>query len=49
LLPGRVAKGQKIKGILRLSKKLDLSHPFVIKSAQDALEFKLTDEALKEL
>jgi hypothetical protein len=46
---GDIAKGQKIKGILQLSKKLNLSHPFVIKSAQDALEFRLTEEALKEL
>jgi hypothetical protein len=46
---GEIAKGQKIKGILQLSKKLDLSHPFTIKGAQDSMEFKLTEDALKEL
>ena len=46
---GVVTKGQKIQGLLKVSKKLDLSHPFVIKGEHDSLEFKLTDSALKQL
>ncbi|MBP1611161.1 MAG: hypothetical protein H6Q04_3396 [Acidobacteria bacterium] len=45
---GNVARGQRIKGILQLSVKLDLTRPFVIKNAQNKLEFKLSDSALRE-
>jgi len=52
---GVVTKGQKIQGLLQVEKKLDLSHPFIIKGGQDfkggedSLEFKLSDSALKQL
>lgn len=46
---GVVTKGQKIQGLLQLEKKLDLSHPFIIKGEQDSLEFKLSESALKSL
>ncbi len=42
---GAVAKGIRIDGIVQLSEKLNLSHPFRIKGANNfALEFKLTPE-----
>jgi len=44
---GVVTKGQKIQGLLQVEKKLDLSHPFLIKGDQDSVEFKLSDSALK--
>jgi hypothetical protein len=43
---GNVNKGQKIKGILQLSKKIDLSHAFIIKASKDSVEFKLPTSAL---
>ena len=46
---GNVARGQRIKGILQLSVKLDLTRPFVIRNAQNKMEFKLSDSALKQL
>ena len=46
---GVVTKGQKIQGLLQVEKKLDLSHPFLIKGEHDSLEFKLSDTALKQL
>jgi hypothetical protein len=46
---GVVTKGQKIQGLLQVEKKLDLSHPFVIKGEQDKLEFKLSESAIKQL
>jgi hypothetical protein len=44
---GVVTKGQKIQGLLQVEKKLDLSHPFLIKGGQDSVEFKLSESALK--
>jgi len=44
-----VAKGQKIKGILQLEKKLNLNRPFVIKSSSNKLEFKLSQQALRQM
>jgi hypothetical protein len=46
---GKVAKGERIDGILQLDKKLNLSHAFKIKSSHGSIEFKLSDAALKEL
>ncbi len=46
---GTVAKGQRIDGILQLDKKLNLSHPFTIKSQNSSLEFKLSDAVIKEM
>ncbi len=46
--PGNVAKGTRIDGILQLDQKLNLSHPFVIKGANNlAVEFKLTPEEVQ--
>jgi hypothetical protein len=44
---GVATKGRRIDGIVQLDKKLDLSHPFKIKGANSATEFKLTAEAVK--
>ncbi len=44
---GLVTKGQHIKGIIQLSKKLDLSHTFKIKGSRDSVEFKLPDSVSK--
>jgi hypothetical protein len=44
---GTVAKGNRIDGILQLDQKLNLSHPFKIKGANNfSLEFKLSPEAV---
>jgi len=44
---GAVAKGERIDGILRFERKLDLTHQFTIKSSKSSLKFKLSEEALK--
>ena len=46
---GNIAKGQRVKGLLQLDKKLNLARPFIIKSSQNQMEFKLTDSVIKEL
>ncbi len=46
--PGMVTKGTRIDGILQFDQKLNLSHPFTIKGANNlAVEFKLTPEAVQ--
>jgi hypothetical protein len=45
---GPVAKGTQIGGLFQLSQKIDLTHPFKIKGANNSsIEFKLSTEALK--
>ncbi len=44
-----VAKGTRFDGLLQLDKKLVLNHPFKIKGTHGAVEFKLSEDALKQL
>ncbi len=45
---GSVAKGARVKGILQLEKKLDLTHPFKIKNANNSIDLNFSD-AVKQL
>jgi hypothetical protein len=49
LQAGALAKGTKIEGLIQLSQKIDVTHPFKIKSARNTTEFKLSQEAVKLL
>jgi hypothetical protein len=49
LQAGALAKGVKIEGLIQLSQKIDVTHPFAIKNASNTTEFKLSDQAIKLL
>jgi hypothetical protein len=49
LQAGAVEKGAKIEGLIQLSQKIDVTHPFKIKSSNVTIEFKLSAEAVKLL
>jgi hypothetical protein len=46
---GEVPKGENIRGILKLDKKINLTQTFVIKGPGGVLDFKLSDDALRML
>jgi len=49
LQAGSIAKGSKIEGLIQLSQKIDVTQPFKIKNARTAINFKLSQEAIKLL
>jgi hypothetical protein len=45
----KIAKGERIDGLVEFTKKVDLTKPFTVKIGQEAVEFVLTPEALKSI
>lgn len=46
---GKVAKGDRIDGVLEFEKLIDVSKPFTVKHGADSVEFKFTDDQLKAM
>ena len=46
---GKVAKGERIDGLLVFAKQLDLSKPFTVKHGKDSVEFKFTSDQVKAM
>jgi hypothetical protein len=46
---GKVAKGERIDGLLVFAKQLDLSKPFMVKHGKDSVEFKFTSDQVKAM